>query len=214
MISTLNIQEKAIQLTSLPQKKSLAYYCGLLYKKIQNLAYNYFKAKETTMSTSIRISIYSKLCQHIDRVRYYCETHSNNKSIPLDNEPEIKLKTQNETFNHTDEFKISGNLIWTRSKIQKNTSWKLMYFDGEKNGTKPLQLHADGQNLIVLDDKGEVHYKKIIIEKRLCWDKKNKMKYDYGYISVALENNLAKRMVFISFFKIPLQPINWAKAWI
>lgn len=85
---------------------------------------------------------------------------------PPGDEP-ILLKTPKRTFNHINDYAIENDVIWVRRRgEQPNNPWKPLYFDGEGNGDKPVSIDADGANLIVVDDKNFLHYKKVIKEYR------------------------------------------------
>lgn len=80
--------------------------------------------------------------------------------------PDIKVerKTAKQTFNHVQEFVIQDDVIWERGVGSKE--WKAIYFDGFSKGEIPTEIHADGANLVVLDQNRTVHYKKILHEYR------------------------------------------------
>lgn len=86
------------------------------------------------------------------------------KANPPSNDP-IELKSSSKTFNHVHEFAINDGILWTRPH-QSQMSWKAVYFDGYMEGLKPKSLSCDGANLVVLDEKNQVHYKKILREFR------------------------------------------------
>lgn len=75
----------------------------------------------------------------------------------------IEIKTARETFNHTHEFVIRGGVIWNRRKVPEKKRWQPLYFDGFPKRV-PVELQADGCNLVAIDQKREVHYKKVIRE--------------------------------------------------
>jgi hypothetical protein len=86
------------------------------------------------------------------------------QAIPPPTHP-IELKSKIRTFNHIQEFAIENDMIWMRRR-HSGEEWKSVYFDGFINGRVPTSLDCDGANLIVLDEKNRVHYKKIIKEFR------------------------------------------------
>lgn len=81
---------------------------------------------------------------------------------------EIKIKSDTRTYNHINDYVIENNLLWSRSRIglEEDRKWECLYFDGDINGAKPKKVLADGANLCVIDDKGGVHYRKVLIEGR------------------------------------------------
>ena len=78
---------------------------------------------------------------------------------------EVELKSGTHTFTHTHELIIHNDFLWSRPRHSGN-AWTPMYFDGFKNNKKPVFLHADGANLIALDEDRKVHYRKLIREYR------------------------------------------------
>lgn len=83
-----------------------------------------------------------------------------NYHIPGD-EP-IVIKSRTRTFNHVNEYAIHGGRIWFRPRLDSDRSWEPLHFDG----VYPVEIHADGANLAVLDHQNHLHYKKILDEKR------------------------------------------------
>jgi hypothetical protein len=77
----------------------------------------------------------------------------------------VEMKSKTETFNHKVEYAIHDKVLWYKGK-DSNKEWKLFYFDGYVSGAVPKEIQADGANLIVVDDKKEVHYKKVLQEYR------------------------------------------------
>ena len=74
----------------------------------------------------------------------------------------IKTKTKTETFNHVNFYIIHNKSIWYRPINDPNIDWKRVPY----NGTDPIEIQADGANLVIIDEQNEVHYKKVLIESR------------------------------------------------
>ncbi len=94
----------------------------------------------------------------------------------------IQLHSKTMTFNHIANYVIHEGIIWTKSRVKEGAEWEPVYFSGYPNRT-PKELHADGANLVVIDDKDFVHYKKVIGEK--CDDERN----TYIYYDKSTKNN-------------------------
>lgn len=78
----------------------------------------------------------------------------------------INMKTQTRSFNHVDDYAIEGGVLWFRKRWGDDREWKPIYLDGWENGVRPIELSVDGANLVVLDQRREVHYKKVAKEYR------------------------------------------------
>lgn len=77
----------------------------------------------------------------------------------------ILLKTDVRSFNHKTDFALSEDSLWSRPRNQTEIPWQPIAFD--KNGTaEPIEIRADGANLMVRDSAGLVHYKKVLKESR------------------------------------------------
>lgn len=83
--------------------------------------------------------------------------------LPSSNAP-IIIKSEKQTFNHACEYVIHNNLLWHRQKDNTDAEWAPIYLDTGR--AKLEKISCDGSNLIVIDDKGLVHYKKILKEYR------------------------------------------------
>lgn len=81
---------------------------------------------------------------------------------PPTQEANFSIKRRLCTFNHVHAFVIYQGLIWAKKRDDLEGDWKPVKFDG----ISPLELHADGANLVVLDQQRVVHYKKILREHR------------------------------------------------
>jgi hypothetical protein len=77
----------------------------------------------------------------------------------------IEYKTKQQTFNHERDFVIHEGALWTRKRNEQEAPWELMYYDGGPN-SEPIEIQADGTNLMVLDSEGSIHYKKVLKESR------------------------------------------------
>ncbi len=91
---------------------------------------------------------------------------------PSDTRIEIPSKTH--AFNHAQEFIIKDDIIWTR--LRHYSTWTPIYFDGFAEGRIPKEIDCDGANLVVLDDLGEFHYKKVLREFRITEIKNQRRK--------------------------------------
>ncbi len=97
------------------------------------------------------------------------EMKSPKKASPCPPRDPIQMKTPTRTFTHIEEYAIENNFLWHRPRAQspeKVQEWKPLFFDGTSFGRTPTSLSADGANLVVIDDKGMVHYRKVLIEGR------------------------------------------------
>lgn len=84
------------------------------------------------------------------------------KKCPPNGEFEIPLRRKTAAFNHVKQFAISDGVIWHRRHGEKE--WEPLFFDGILENETPVQIDCDGANLIVIDDRNQVHYKKILRE--------------------------------------------------
>jgi len=82
---------------------------------------------------------------------------------PLFSPSPINFKTKTESFNHTHEFIINKEKILYRIKTALDRSWRYLDFLQHKI---PVQLSADGAELVVVDGEHGIHYLKIITECR------------------------------------------------
>lgn len=84
----------------------------------------------------------------------------------------IQIKSDTQTFNHVNDYVIKDNIIWFRRRIgpfpegENIGVWEKLYFDGELGERRPVSISSDGANLFVVDDKGFVHYRKVLLEGR------------------------------------------------
>ncbi len=78
----------------------------------------------------------------------------------------IELPTDTSAFNHMFEFTIQSGILWHRRRDPVDNQWEPLFFDGERTGVKPVSLSTDGANLVVVDDQGVIHYRKILSEGR------------------------------------------------
>lgn len=65
---------------------------------------------------------------------------------------------------HVHYFALHNFQLWVKPRYDDTSDWMPMYFDGWLEGRKPIGLQADGCNLIVWDDLGYIHYKKVVRE--------------------------------------------------
>ncbi len=95
----------------------------------------------------------------------------------------IEFKTKQQTFNHERDFVIHEGALWTRQRNALDAPWELIYFDRE-NDCEPVEVQADGANLMVMDNERTLHYKKVMKEKRKSGH--------YTAIDLALRDNWTK----------------------
>jgi hypothetical protein len=76
----------------------------------------------------------------------------------------IEMKTDLATFNHVNDYAIHDGKLWFKPRSQPASAWQPFYFEGWAKDRIPVSLRADGANLMVLDDRGEIHYKKVLKE--------------------------------------------------
>lgn len=125
-------------------------------------------------SASSKIDKYQKLRKVADGKEF--------EVPPIDSLPPVR-DTSSMSFNHTHEFVLYKKFIWVKpiwrdkeKEIKTDRSdWKLFYFDGYIKGLEPVEISADGANFAAMDNKRDVHYKKILEESRskfLCWSGK------------------------------------------
>lgn len=87
-------------------------------------------------------------------------------TTPLPDIPNVSVKTPLRTMNHVDEYCLDpkSGIIWGKRIGAPITAWKAIYFDGYEESRTPTAISADGKCLSVLDDKGEIHNKKVLKE--------------------------------------------------
>jgi hypothetical protein len=81
----------------------------------------------------------------------------------------IILKSSTRSFNHVNEYAIESDVLWYRrisKPPQELCDWRPLFFDGVLTGRKPVKLSVDGANMVVIDDQGAVHYRKLLLEAR------------------------------------------------
>lgn len=112
------------------------------------------------------ISFTAKLFDYYKEEVFYQDA-ANREPPPIDGHVIIDTKTQ--SSNHLSSYVIHNGIIWYKRKVDDyghpvDDEWHPIYFDARPN-LKPVELRVDGANLIVIDNYGEVHYKKAIKEK-------------------------------------------------
>jgi len=80
----------------------------------------------------------------------------------------IEIKKCLQTFNHVNDYVIHNGFIWYRERNQIDQDWRPLYFEGFPN-REPVNIQADGENLIVIDNHQYVHYKKVLKERLLIF---------------------------------------------
>jgi hypothetical protein len=79
----------------------------------------------------------------------------------------VEKKTKTQSFNHFSYYAIHNGQLWYKliNPLEgQSKEWKMFYFDGMVNKRSPKELEVDGANLVVVDDKRDVHYKKVVHE--------------------------------------------------
>jgi len=99
----------------------------------------------------------------------------------------IPLISKTATSNVANYYAINDDTLWYKPIRDKDADWKPIYFDGFSNKRKPIEIQVDGANLIILDDKNQVHYKKVINEFR------DKEDGHYVYLDKSVKNNWKDR---------------------
>jgi hypothetical protein len=105
-----------------------------------------------------------KMINHLNRVDAFFAQNFDDKGPSI--QSPITIKTHTQSFNHVNEYVICNDIIWCRSALAKGEKWRPMYFDADDSSVKPKKISCDGANLIVVDNKGMVHYKKVLKEYR------------------------------------------------
>jgi len=123
----------------------------------------------------------------------------------------IDIPSQTRAFNHINDYAIESGIIWYRRRVPKDDEpkdeWKPIYFDGGKN-RKPVSIDVDGANLLVIDDAGDVHYKKILREYRVSEIGEKKDRHLAGHQS-EIEN--LNKDDYVAVDKSDLN--NWKDRW-
>jgi len=123
----------------------------------------------------------------------------------------VKLKTETESFTHTHEFMIVRDQIFYRIKSTVGNAWSSLAFSEDRI---PIQLSADGANLVVLDNKRKVHYMKIITELRgpaqdYMWADIKGKKWERAWFTLPLVSTVFN-LVFGNEITIPKANNGWA----
>jgi len=104
-----------------------------------------------------------EISKRLDNYKKFEMTMAHAKPPNIDR---VVSKTETATFNHVNEYVLNEGKIWFKPKNSGAAEWKLMYFDGFSTNRIPVKISSDGANLVVLDDKNEYHYRKVLQEKR------------------------------------------------
>lgn len=115
-----------------------------------------------------------RISKKIDAYKLYSQAPD---TIPSYDRIPALFKNKQQAFSHTHEFTVAAGSVWYRPicfqpsqhyhPIQNEESWKQLYFDGLEEQCQAAEISADGANLIVICNKGDVHYKKSIRELRV-----------------------------------------------
>jgi hypothetical protein len=125
---------------------------------------------------------------------------------------QLELKTRKQTFNHIQEFVIHEGVIWVRRRGVEDKTWRPIYFDGFPSKV-PQELHADGANLVVLDQDRRVHYKKVLHDylKEHLTDMKNKRAVHGRRVVKELSSLPGGPKTYVALDKAFKD--NWKKSW-
>lgn len=111
----------------------------------------------------VGVGLYSEICRTENRTLDLQAFSSDASLAPQDDHVPIKTKTR--AMNHAYEYAVENKRIWFKPIGSKKEEWKEIPFDrGKHKDLKPVGISVDGANLTVLDDKGQVHYKKVFAE--------------------------------------------------
>lgn len=77
----------------------------------------------------------------------------------------VEEKCRERTFTHIHYFAIHDKHLWSKARYDAQADWQPIYFDAESEDEYPVEIRADGCNLIVLDNRGYIHYKKALRER-------------------------------------------------
>lgn len=114
----------------------------------------------------VGLPVIAKGFSSYQRVKNYNRLAQDNRPITLPPKNPIHLKTATQTFNHVDEFILHDKAIWVRKKVEPDAEWEMIYFDAQGNDNFPVEIRADGANLMVVDNNRNIHYKKVLKESR------------------------------------------------
>ncbi len=79
----------------------------------------------------------------------------------------VVLDTDTQALNHLYEYVLHDGTIWYRATgTDEPGEWKSISFDSDDGKLRPDSLRVDGANLMVRDQNGHVHYKKVLQEWR------------------------------------------------
>jgi hypothetical protein len=76
----------------------------------------------------------------------------------------VEEKSKERTFTHVHYFAIHEKRLWSKARYDERAQWQPIYFDNETEEEYPEVICGDGCNLIVLDNRKKVHYKKALRE--------------------------------------------------
>lgn len=126
----------------------------------------------------------------------------------------IHLKTPTQGFNHVDEFILHEKTIWVRPRNHPNAEWEMIYFDSQGGKNYPLEIRVDGANLMAVDNDRNIHYKKVLKEKR--------DDHNYSFTDTSSKDNwkaawysfpLLRRFYHLTTplrLKLPRDTLSWA----
>ncbi|WP_419421491.1 hypothetical protein ACNVED_16050 (plasmid) [Legionella sp. D16C41] len=141
---------------------------------------------------------------------------SNGFLKPPSNHP-IEMKSKTRAFNHVNDYAIENKVLWCRRRWYENGSeelgaWKPIYFDALNQNTWPICLTVDGANLCVVDNHGDVHYRKILTEARGKNQKKShSFQMDTPSIRQHLPKDFQSTEQYIAIDKS--EKANWKPMW-
>lgn len=120
----------------------------------------------------------------------------------------FSLKTAVSTYNHTNDYLLHEELLWTKPK-DSDEEWKPVYCP-----VIPMSIDADGANLIVVDKERNIHYKKVLKE---VWkdgiyffvDKSQKDNWKSNWFSLPYIHRVYN-LIFGGKLKLPENTVAWA----
>lgn len=126
----------------------------------------------------------------------------------------IEMENARASFNHVQEYVICNQVIWERKRHSKDP-WRPIYFDGFAKKRTPVALNCDGANLIVVDNRRDVHYKKVLHEYQRSdlLNLKNK-RADYGRKLLRMAAFNLKQHPQVDYIAVDKAlKNNWKKHW-
>lgn len=163
----------------------------------------------------IGIPLIAKGFTSYQRVKNYKRLENMKGNVNPPPKTPLLLKTSTQAFNHVDDFILHDKAIWVRPRNQPNADWEMIYFDAQGDKNFPVEIRADGANLMVVDNDQNIHYKKVLKE---SLDRKDK----YSFTDISRKDNwygawysfpLLRRFYHLATplrIKLPEDTLSWA----